>query len=392
MSSPTSPYKNLCMALGIAIMSNVPVILWGRPGEGKTSVLEQIAAHYRFWMETIIASICEPADFAGLPVVDHATGTVKLAPPQWAQNLSVAPAPDNWPVDLSQSTGGFGIAFYDEVSTAPPAVQAALLRPVLSNVVGALDMGKEIRTVAAANPADIAAGGWDLAPPMANRFLHLQWSLPADVIRDGFSIGFEPVPLPTPNPENVERLVRESKALVGSFIGSHPEIRSVLPDNSEDAGYAFPTPRSWEQAAKLYGYALACGVNSDVIQLLLVGSVGAPAAGEFLTYAASLDLPDPDEIIADPSKLVLPRERGDKVYAIAGSVLVSLVNNQTDERWRNVGHILGMMAEAGYGDLAFTYGRRWATMMPTTGVMPTPETVQHLGPVLAEIGAIVPAG
>lgn len=371
-----SIYHHTCKALGIAIMSNTPVILWGAPGEGKTSVLEQIAAHYKFWMETVIASICEPSDFAGLPIVDHATGTVKMAPPQWAQNL--ADCPD-----------GRGIAFYDEVSTAPPANQAAMLRPILSNIIGFLDMGKEIRSVAAANPADIAAGGWELAPPMANRFVHLNWSLPADVIRDGFTIGWDPVELLNPNPETVERLVRESKTLVGAFIASHSELRSVLPDNSEDAGHAFPTPRSWEMAAKLHGWALASGAESAVIQILLSGAVGPAAAGEFLTYAAQLDLPDPEVIIADPSKLVIPEDRGDKVYAIAGSVLAALINNQTDERWRNVGHILGMMAAKNYGDLAYTYGRRWAGIMPTTGVMPTEETITHLGPVLQEIGAIV---
>lgn len=371
-----SIYHSTAKALGIAIMSNTPVILWGRPGEGKTSVMEQIAAHYQFHMETVIASICEPSDFAGLPVVDHATGTVNYAPPLWARNLANCP-------------DGRGLAFYDEVSTAPPANQAAMLRPILSNIVGNLDMGREVRSVAAANPADIAAGGWELAPPMANRFVHLQWELPADIIRDGFAMGFDPVPLLSPNAENVAKQVKTAKVLVGTFIASHSELRSVLPDNSEDAGHAFPTPRSWEMAAKLYGYAMACGADSDVIGILMRGAVGTTAAGQFLTYAERLDLPDPEVIIADPSKLVVPRDRGDKVYAIAGSVLGAFMGNQTDERWVNVGHILGMLAAADYADLAYTYGRRWATAMPTSGAMPTPETIEHLAPILSEIGAIV---
>lgn len=369
-------YHDTAKALGIAIVSNTPVILWGSPGEGKTSVMEQIAAHYQFHMETVIASICEPSDFNGLPVVDHATGTVNYAPPQWARNLANAPE-------------GRGLAFYDEVSTAPPANQAAMLRPILSNIVGNLDMGREVRSVAAANPADIAAGGWELAPPMANRFVHLQWSLPAEVIRDGFAMGFDPVPLLTPSAESVERHVKAAMVLVGTFIAARSELRSKLPEASEDAGYAFPTPRSWEMAAKLYGYAQASGAESSVVGILIRGAVGTSAAGEFLTYAERLDLPDPETLIAKPDEFTVPSDRGDKVYAIAGSVLGALTGNQTSERWVAVGHILGKMAAANHADLAYTYGRRWAAMMPSDGTMPTPETVTHLGPVLQEIGAIV---
>jgi hypothetical protein len=370
-------YHDTAKALGICIVSNTPVILWGSPGEGKTSVIEQIAHHYQLHMETVIASICEPSDFAGLPVVDSATGTVNYAPPQWARNLANCEA-------------GRGLAFYDEVSTAPPANQAAMLRPILSNVVGNLDMGREVRSVAAANPADIAAGGWELAPPMANRFVHLDWSLPASVIRDGFAMGFDPVPLLTPSAESVERNVKAAKVLVGTFIASHSELKSVLPkDSSEEAGHAFPTPRSWEMAAKLYGFALASGADAGVIGILLRGAVGPAAAGEFMTYAEHLDLPDPEVLIADTSKFVVPKDRGDKVYAIAGSILGALVGNKTSERWVAVGHLLGMMAAADHADLAYTYGRRWAGMMPSDGTMPTPETVEYLGPVLQEIGAIV---
>ena len=54
----SSTYHDTAKALGIAIISNTPVILWGNPGEGKTSVLEQIAMHYQLHMETVIASIC----------------------------------------------------------------------------------------------------------------------------------------------------------------------------------------------------------------------------------------------------------------------------------------------------------------------------------------------
>ena len=48
-------------------------------------------------------------------------GTVRLAPPQWAKRLQDQPE---------------GLLFLDELTTSPPAVQAAMLRVVLERVVG----------------------------------------------------------------------------------------------------------------------------------------------------------------------------------------------------------------------------------------------------------------
>ena len=60
---------------------------------------------------------------------------------------------------------------FDEISTAPPAVQAALLRVVLERTVGDLRLPDAVSLVAAANTPEQAAGGWELSPPLANRFL-----------------------------------------------------------------------------------------------------------------------------------------------------------------------------------------------------------------------------
>ena len=120
-------------ALGTAIAARVPVLLWGAPGTGKTSVVQAMAAAAGWPCETVIASIREPSDFAGLPIIagpDSDSPQVNFAPPRWARRLAAA---------------GHGLLFFDEVSTAPPAVQAALLRVVLERTVGDLVLpGDEI--------------------------------------------------------------------------------------------------------------------------------------------------------------------------------------------------------------------------------------------------------
>ncbi|MFD0823561.1 AAA family ATPase, partial [Micromonospora zhanjiangensis] len=110
-------------ALTLAVAADLPVLLWGEPGIGKTAALGQLAAALDLPLTTVIASVHEPSDFAGLPVVgdDPANQGVPMAPPDWAVRLVRA---------------GRGLLFLDELSTAPPAVQAALLRLVLERRVG----------------------------------------------------------------------------------------------------------------------------------------------------------------------------------------------------------------------------------------------------------------
>ena len=151
----TPPTNVSLEALSLAIAAGVPAVLWGSPGTGKSSAVMALAESAGLRCEVVIASIREPSDFSGLPII--VDGGVRFAPPEWAKNLA---------------DQGSGILFLDEISTAPPAVQAALLRVVLERVVGDLALPSNIAIVAAANPPDQAADGWDLSAPLANRFCY----------------------------------------------------------------------------------------------------------------------------------------------------------------------------------------------------------------------------
>lgn len=76
-------------ALMLAVAADLPVLLWGEPGIGKTSAITQLAEALNLPLTTVIASVHEPSDFAGLPVVgdDPAVHGVPLAPPDWAVRL-----------------------------------------------------------------------------------------------------------------------------------------------------------------------------------------------------------------------------------------------------------------------------------------------------------------
>lgn len=76
-------------ALTLAVAADLPVLLWGEPGIGKTAALTQLAETLDLPLTTVIASVHEPSDFSGLPVLgdDPAEQGVPMAPPDWAVRL-----------------------------------------------------------------------------------------------------------------------------------------------------------------------------------------------------------------------------------------------------------------------------------------------------------------
>lgn len=261
----------------------IPVLLWGKPGIGKSSFLEGLEEE-DFPVLTLIASIHDPTDFSGLPV--HHEGKVKYAVPEWVSQFDVE---------------GDGLLFLDELTTAPPSVQAALLRVVLERRVGFHPLPNGVRIVAAANPPDMITGGWELSPPLRNRFVHLQWNMPTGVYLEALQNGFEVAALPQINPMRHQDLLPKWKVKVGAFLKRNPNLLSTSPE--EDI-YGFASPRTWDFVASLLtscdllGQAPTSEQSASKACIQLVkGCVGEGAALPFLTFLKDLRLPDAEAVL-----------------------------------------------------------------------------------------------
>ncbi len=317
-------------ALGLAVAARVPVLLWGAPGTGKSSVVQDLASVMGWPCEVVIASIREPSDFAGLPIV--VDGGVRFAPPSWATSLAEQ---------------GRGVLFLDEISTAPPAVQAALLRVVLERTVGDLQLPTDVVVVAAANPPDQAADGWDLSAPLANRFCHLNWTTDAAAVAQGFTAGFPKPTVPELthlDPATLLAAKTRARAEIATFLLLRPGTVVSPPTERAAAGRAWPSPRTWEMAADLLAVTRLVDVVPEVRTALIAGCVGDGPGIEFLAWRTELDLPNPETVLADPDNFELP-ERGDRAYAVLTSVAAAVASDNTLDRWAAGWRVVGRAGE-----------------------------------------------
>jgi hypothetical protein len=329
---------------------------------------------------TVIASLREPADFAGLPVVRD-DGSIRLAEPSWARELAAA---------------GAGLLFLDELTTAAPAVQAALLRVVLERVVGDVVLPREVAVVAAANPPEVSAGGWDLSPPLANRFCHIDWPVDPARFLEALASGWD---VPDVGGERADYDASTSdgdepeanigirvRAAVGGFLKSRPTLLFDVPNEMATSGRAWPSPRTWDMAASLWAEAERLSASDDVVMTLISGCIGPGAARELLAWRREADLPDPEAVLRDPSSFRLP-ERGDRQFAVLNAVAAAVSANPTRERWEAAFQLVEQAVQLGSSDIAAVAARALAKCVPPD-LPALPATMATLAPVLDRAGLL----
>ena len=307
-SLTTHPLPTGAEALLIALATpspqgllGIPVLLWGRPGVGKSSFIEGLATA-RLKVTTLIASIHDPTDFSGLPLLEQ--GKVRYAVPEWVEDFS---------------SHEDGILFLDELSTAPPSVQAALLRVVFERKVGFQPLPEQVRIVAAANPPDLMVGGWELSPPLRNRFVHLQWDIPEGLYIRSLTQGWPSAELPTVDPAEHRHQLAGWKLRIGAFLRLRPDALHSSPDEN---AYAFASPRSWDFAAallasaELLGYTLDNSTTQPILLQLMVGCLGEATAIPLLEYLTNLRLPDPQFVLQGKESLAVTQLDDAELYVL----------------------------------------------------------------------------
>jgi hypothetical protein len=240
-----------------------------------------------------------------------------------------------------------------------------------------------VTVVAAGNPPEQAADGWDLSPPLANRFCHLEWEVDPRAVAQGFVAGFAPVTIPDAAPGWQASGVATASGIVGGFLIARPELTCAVPKDASRAGRGWPSPRSWEMVARVLAAWKATGMRDDVLAALCVGCVGDGAGQEFFAFHTELDLPDPEMVLADPGSFRVP-QRSDRALAALSAVCAVVVADLTIARWLAAWRVLGRAAQT-VPDVAAVAARSLTTHRPPDAPVP-PEVHEFFAPILREAG------
>ncbi len=267
--------------LSLYVPKRLPVLITGRPGIGKSDIVEQTAHATDHELLISHPVVEDPTDSKGLPFPSPDGTTAKFLPFGDLERAMTARRPLIW--------------FLDDLGQASPAVQAAKMQLLLARRVGEHVLPPQVTFLAATNRRTDNAGVSGILDPVISRF--------ATVVE------LEPT-----IDDWTQWAVRENipPALI-AFLRFRPDLLSVQ-KTSRDIENA-PSPRSWGFVAKTMDV-----VPKHLEHISYAGSVGEGAATELVAFLQIFrELPNPDAILLAPDTAMIPTTPS-ALYAIAAAL------------------------------------------------------------------------
>lgn len=363
----TLPGSTRDRVLAAAYAAKIPTNLEGLPGVGKTAILNAIARKWGFHMETLILSIHEAEDISGMPFISPTTAlpggkkaeipSTQHTVPSWAIRLSHVPA---------------GALFLDEFSTAEPRVSKAALRVVNERYVGEHQLPDTTWMLAAMNPPECAVDGTELAPPMANRFLHLKWDADASAWLDGAASGFKDYQIDsvntlTGNPDEATQ-ARMAGAVVGYIRVNPSRLNPGVPDDPDESSRGWASSRSWSNLIEVMKH-----IRPDdhaAVQMVAKGLIGEGEGKAFYTWFKAAGLYDPMDVLAGRVKVNWSKDRPDVLYALCEALVVVAKNDGKAETWTQAVTVLDEAIHAHKRDVVIPAITKMLAIQPASALLP----------------------
>lgn len=263
------------------VKANLPVLIKGAPGIGKTDIVAQVAQELGFDLIIEHPVVSDPTDFKGMPVV---MGDVADFLPFGSLKRLV---------DADKPT----LFFLDDLGQAPMAVQAACMQLILARRIDGHKVSDQVCFVAATNRHSDRAGVSGLLEPVKSRFVSIVELEPN--LEDWIAWAlFNKLPM------ELISFVQYRPNFLFDFKPTHELINSS-------------SPRTVHNVAKL----MWAGTSQDLEYEAFTGAAGEGFAVEYMGFLKTFrNLPDLETILANPENAVVSKDVS-VLYATCGALI-----------------------------------------------------------------------
>lgn len=222
-------------------------MLHGRPGVGKTELIQTLADRIGAELFDLRLTTIEPQDLRGLPYFDHETARTI-----WYR-----------PEDLPDTEGRPAILFLDELTAAAPALQPTVYGLLQERRVGRHRLPDSVMVVAAGNMIEDGAIAYEMGTALSDRLVHMIVQASAEDWLRNYAVpaGIHPS--------------------VAAFIRTRPDLLETTEDSLRRGHAIACTPRSWTRVSRI----MEAIPDRARRQVMVAGTVGEAAAAEFALLA-----------------------------------------------------------------------------------------------------------
>ncbi|HUN90493.1 MAG TPA: MoxR family ATPase [Burkholderiaceae bacterium] len=217
-------------------------MLWGPRGVGKSSVVRQVAEHFRAPLVDLRLTTIEPVDIRGAIYADDAQAKTVWFPPEFL------PGPGS----------NEGILFLDELTAADQRLQISAYSLILDRRVGNYRLPDGWQVVAAGNASFHGAVSHDMGTALADRMFHFHVQTAIDAFLD-YAIANDLAPE------------------VMAFLKVRPDKLDDTQAQLAADHLVGASPRGWEDVSNV----LKSAMSPQARRLFVQGRIGAANAAEF---------------------------------------------------------------------------------------------------------------
>lgn len=273
--------SQLTELLSLFVPRGLPVLITGRPGIGKSDIVEKVAQLTNHELLISHPVVEDPTESKGLPFPSPDGRTAKFLPFGHLEHALNARRPLIW--------------FLDDLGQASQAVQAAKMQLLLARRVGEHALPLNVTFLAATNRRTDNAGVSGILDPVISRFATVVELAPSI---DDWAAWAAEASFP---PELV------------AFLRFRPDLLSMQ-KTSRDIENT-PSPRSWGFVAKTMPF-----LPEPLKHISFAGSVGEGAATEFISFLQIFrELPSPAAVLLAPDTARIPESLA-ALYAISAAL------------------------------------------------------------------------